>query len=106
MAMIIAYSVEWWSCCKAVRCVQEAPYVMKKKTDYGLSGNDLYEGFCLDLLKEISEDVGFRYTFDLVSDQKYGSPEKDGWTGMVRELMDKVFGWTSLLRGIATDDDC
>ena len=63
---------------------------MEKKSDLGLSGNDLYEGFCLDLLKEISEIVEFRYTFRLVADGKYGSPEKGGWTGMVRELMDKA----------------
>ena len=70
--------------------LQEAPYVMKKKSDHGLAGNDQFEGFCVDLLKEIAEIVGFRYTFGLVEDGKYGSNEKDGWTGMVRELMDKV----------------
>jgi len=67
---------------------------MEKKADYELVGNERYEGFCVDLLKEISEIVGFHYTFELVSDGKYGSDERDGWTGMVRELMDKVHSLT------------
>ena len=63
---------------------------MEKISDLSLTGNELYEGFCMDLLKEIAEIVSFRYTVRLVADGKYGSPEKTGWTGMVRELMDKV----------------
>lgn len=62
---------------------------MEKKSDLLLAGNDLYEGFCVDLLKEIAEIAEFRYTLKLVGDGKYGSPEKGGWSGMVRELMDK-----------------
>jgi Ligated ion channel L-glutamate- and glycine-binding site len=70
---------------------------MEKTKEEGLSGNDRYEGFCVDLLKDIADEVDFRYTFMLVPDGKYGAPErttedgeKEVWTGMVRELMDSV----------------
>jgi len=63
---------------------------MLKKNEEGLVGNDRFEGFCVDLLREIAEEVGFQYSFYTVPDGKYGAPEKDGWTGMVRELIDNV----------------
>lgn len=51
-----------------------------------------FEGFCIDLLREISEMVGFEYTIQLVPDGKYGvyDPDTGEWNGMVRRLMDKV----------------
>jgi len=70
--------------------MQEEPYVKLKKKEEGLFGNDQFEGFCVDLLREIAEEVGFKYSLYIVRDGKYGSPEKDGWTGMVRELIDNV----------------
>lgn len=56
------------------------------------SSNPRFEGFCIDLLKEIAEMVGFEYTVRLVPDGKYGvyDPETGEWNGMVRRLMDKV----------------
>jgi len=63
---------------------------MKKENEEGLFGNDRFEGFCVDLLKEIAGEVGFKYSFYIVPDLTYGSPEKTGWTGMVRELIDHV----------------
>lgn len=71
---------------------QEKPYVMEKASkEKTFEGNDRYEGFCVDLLKEIAEKVGFQYVIKLVPDGKYGVPEKDGkWNGMVRELIDRV----------------
>jgi len=64
--------------------------VMVKKNEEGLVGNDRFEGFCVDLLREIADVVGFEYSFYTVPDGKYGAPEQDGWTGMVRELIDNV----------------
>lgn len=70
---------------------QEPPYVMMKRSESPLSGNDRYEGFCVDILKEIAEIVGFKYTIKLVGDGKYGAPDDEGnWNGMVRELIDGV----------------
>jgi hypothetical protein len=51
------------------------------------SGNDRYEGFCADLVKELSLIVGFNYTIQPVKDGKYGVKNADGtWSGMVGEL--------------------
>jgi ionotropic kainate glutamate receptor 2 len=57
-----------------------------------LTGNARYEGFCIDLLKEIAAMVGFEYRIELVPDGKYGvyDLESGEWNGIVRQLMDKV----------------
>lgn len=62
------------------------------KTPNNLAGNERYEGFCIDLLKEIASMVGFEYRIELVPDNKYGviDLETGEWNGIVRQLMDKV----------------
>ena len=57
-----------------------------------LTGNARFKGFCIDLLEEIAEVIGFEYRLKLVDDGNYGAPVgPDGeWNGMVRELMDRV----------------
>jgi len=50
-----------------------------------------FEGFCVDMLHEISSIVDFRYVIRIVPDSKYGAPDNnDVWNGMVRQLIDKV----------------
>ena len=58
-----------------------------------LSGNERYEGFCVDLIREIAQRVGFNYTIRLAPEAKYGisDPITGEWNGIVRELMDRVF---------------
>ena len=57
-----------------------------------LTGNDMFQGFCVDLLKQIAEEINFKYKIKLVSDGMYGSEIKgtDKWNGMVQELRDGV----------------
>uniref|UniRef100_UPI00398EF48D glutamate receptor ionotropic, kainate 3 n=1 Tax=Pristiophorus japonicus TaxID=55135 RepID=UPI00398EF48D len=72
-----------------VTTVLEEPYVMFKKSDKPLSGNDRFEGYCIDLLKELSNILGFVYDIQLAQDGKYGTPDDKGqWNGMVKELID------------------
>ncbi|KAG8036413.1 hypothetical protein G9C98_003735 [Cotesia typhae] len=68
----------------------EQPYVMLRNTG-NFSGNERYEGFCIDLLREIARMVGFTYKIELVPDGKYGvyDYETGEWNGIVRQLMDK-----------------
>ncbi|OBS59055.1 hypothetical protein A6R68_09820, partial [Neotoma lepida] len=67
----------------------EEPYVMYRKSDKPLYGNDRFEGYCLDLLKELSNILGFLYDVKLVPDGKYGAQNDKGeWNGMVKELID------------------
>ncbi|XP_035708870.1 glutamate receptor ionotropic, kainate 2 isoform X2 [Folsomia candida] len=72
-----------------VTTVLEKPYVMLKP-DTNLTGNARYEGFCIDLLKDVAHLVGFQYTISIVKDGKYGveDPDSKQWNGIVRELLD------------------
>ncbi|XP_054556312.1 glutamate receptor ionotropic, kainate 1 isoform X2 [Talpa occidentalis] len=72
-----------------VTTILEEPYVMYRKSDKPLYGNDRFEGYCLDLLKELSSILGFIYDVKLVPDGKYGAQNDKGeWNGMVKELID------------------
>lgn len=54
-------------------------------------GNDRFSGYCVDLLKEISQILGFEYEIYLSPNNSFGYRDKNGqWNGMVRELLDKV----------------
>lgn len=47
-----------------------------------------YEGFCIDLIKKIAEEVEFDY--EIYSENVFGFMDKNGtWNGIVRKLMDK-----------------
>ena len=66
---------------------------MSRKSEHALIGNEQFEGFCVDLLAEIAEEVGFQYEIRLVPDAKYGAPDPNDinkWNGMVKELLDRV----------------
>ncbi|XP_075750504.1 glutamate receptor ionotropic, kainate 2-like [Rhipicephalus microplus] len=43
-----------------ITTILNAPYVMLKKSAHKLEGNDRFEGYCVDLLREISATLGFR----------------------------------------------
>ncbi|XP_063310987.1 glutamate receptor ionotropic, kainate 3 [Pelobates fuscus] len=72
-----------------VTTVLEEPYVMFKKSSAPLFGKDRFEGFCIDLLKNVSAILGFDYDIRLVEDGRYGSQDEKGqWNGLVKELID------------------
>lgn len=71
--------------------LQENPYVMLRANHQELEGNDRYEGFCVDMLKELADILKFKYRIRLVSDGVYGAPGANRtWTGMVGELISRV----------------
>ncbi|KAL3878973.1 hypothetical protein ACJMK2_031295 [Sinanodonta woodiana] len=51
------------------------------------SGNDRLEGFCIDFFDELAKMLGFKYNITLVHDGKFGSLKKNGWNGIVGELV-------------------
>ena len=63
-----------------------------RKKDYNLTGNAKFEGFCIDLLQLIAEQLGFHYKLYLVPDGNFGAKniKTNEWNGMVRELIEKV----------------
>ncbi|XP_028834883.1 glutamate receptor ionotropic, kainate 5 isoform X2 [Denticeps clupeoides] len=73
-----------------VTTILENPYVMRKVNYQEFQGNDQYEGFCVDMLKELADILKFSFRIKLVDDGLYGAPEPNGsWTGMVGELINR-----------------
>lgn len=70
---------------------------MLRQNHQDLEGNDRYEGFCVDMLKELADILKFKYRIRLVGDGLYGVPGANGtWTGMVGELISRVGSQTTL----------
>lgn len=65
---------------------------MMRKAGANLTGNERFEGFCIDLLQAVEETLGFHYELYLVPDGKFGAedPDTHAWNGLVYELMDRV----------------
>ncbi|KAG7471389.1 hypothetical protein MATL_G00124130 [Megalops atlanticus] len=73
-----------------ITTILENPYVMLRQNHQELEGNDRYEGFCVDMLKELAAILKFKYRIRLVADGVYGVPGANGtWTGMVGELISR-----------------
>ncbi|XP_067362100.1 glutamate receptor ionotropic, kainate 5-like isoform X3 [Channa argus] len=73
-----------------VTTILENPYVMRKSNYHDFHGNDQYEGFCVDMLRELADILKFSFKIKLVDDGLYGAPEPNGsWTGMVGELINR-----------------
>ncbi|ELT90209.1 hypothetical protein CAPTEDRAFT_167269 [Capitella teleta] len=69
-----------------VTSILTEPYLMVKPGNY--TGNDRFEGYCADLAKKVSEEVGLPYRIIPVADNKYGAQSENGtWDGMVGELI-------------------
>ncbi|XP_069580897.1 glutamate receptor ionotropic, kainate 5-like isoform X1 [Brachyistius frenatus] len=73
-----------------VTTILENPYVMRKSNYQDFQGNERYEGFCVDMLRELADILKFSFRIKLVDDGQYGAPEPNGsWTGMVGELINR-----------------
>jgi len=70
-----------------VTTVLETPYVMLLPNQ---TGNAQFVGFSVDLLKLLSNHVGFKYVLEY--DTKYGAYDHEGgeWNGVVRKLIERV----------------
>ncbi|XP_047500092.1 glutamate receptor ionotropic, kainate 2-like [Penaeus chinensis] len=67
---------------------QNDPYIMLRESSERLSGNDRFEGFCIDLLNEIAEIL--KFNFVLIPIKAYGSRNATTgeWNGMIKELLE------------------
>uniref|UniRef100_A0A8C1V3H2 Glutamate receptor n=1 Tax=Cyprinus carpio TaxID=7962 RepID=A0A8C1V3H2_CYPCA len=73
-----------------ITTILENPYVMRKVNYQEFEGNEQYEGFCVDMLRELADTLKFTFRIKLVDDDLYGAPEPNGsWTGMVGELINR-----------------
>uniref|UniRef100_A0A8C2KVP7 Glutamate receptor n=1 Tax=Cyprinus carpio TaxID=7962 RepID=A0A8C2KVP7_CYPCA len=73
-----------------ITTILENPYVMLRANHHQHEGNERYEGFCVDMLKELADILKFKYRIRLVGDGVYGVSGTNGtWTGMVGELISR-----------------
>lgn len=70
---------------------QAPPFVMLKK-DASPEVAERYEGFSVDLCREVAALLGFNFSLTVVEDDRRGefSVKQQRWTGMVGELLDRV----------------
>lgn len=63
-----------------------------RKRDYDVRiGNDRFEGFAVDLIREVASMLNFKYELYLVHDGNFGSKQDDdSWDGMIGELLHGV----------------
>lgn len=60
---------------------------MYKKNATHLTGNDIYEGFCIDLLDAISDRLDFKFIIKEVKGNSYGRRDAHGkWNGAIGAL--------------------
>lgn len=71
-----------------VTVARTSPYVMYRENYTELTGNDRYEGYCIDLMNKLAKKLQFNYIIKEVADGQYGKIQNGSWTGMVRELLD------------------
>jgi ionotropic glutamate receptor len=73
-----------------ITCLTE-PYGMRKESSVPLHGNERYEGFGIDLIAELSKELGFNYTFIIREDKKNGEYDEttNEWNGMIGDVINK-----------------
>ena len=71
---------------------------MYKKTlnNETLTGNDQFEGYCIDLLEKIASICNFTYKIKLVEDGFHGTIVNGKFNGIIGELVDKVLNFSNL----------
>jgi len=89
---LLLLSVSPWCLCSSLRGShltisvnpESKPHLMLKDGHENIIGNAKYEGLLVDLITELSINLGFTYTLEPVADEKYGTRNEDGsWTGMI-----------------------
>ncbi len=61
------------------------------QTYFNSSTGFYYYGYCIDLILQIKENMGFQFTLSEPPDGMYGSMQADGtWNGMIDELKKDV----------------
>ncbi|CAL1283905.1 unnamed protein product [Larinioides sclopetarius] len=71
-----------------VTTIKTDPYVMLKESSQKMQGNERFEGYAIDLLNALAENLHFTYEINPVKDGSYGKRMDSGeWNGMVGEVM-------------------
>lgn len=71
--------------------LENRPYVMKVDGWQNKTGNDRWEGYCIDLIRELAAIRNFKYVIRVLEGESspHGNKnEKGEWNGLIRELID------------------
>jgi len=69
--------------------------MMMKEDAAFLTGNDKFEGYLADILRQVAFSLGFDYEIFLSTDGKYGEQNVDGqWNGIIGEVVRGVSAHT------------
>lgn len=71
--------------------LENRPYVMKVDGFKNKTGNDRWEGYCVDLIRELSQIRNFKYELKVLEGESpsHGTRNDKGeWNGLIRELID------------------
>ena len=74
-----------------IATLENRPYVMKVNDWEKQTGNDRWEGYCVDLIKELALIQSFKYELRVIESDSpsHGSRnEKGEWNGLIKELID------------------
>ncbi|KAJ8967544.1 hypothetical protein NQ314_002859 [Rhamnusium bicolor] len=67
------------------------PYLMEKEKKEGeeYEGNNKYEGYSLDVIKAIANEIKFQFEIHVTENNEYGKfdEKKNRWTGLVGDLL-------------------
>lgn len=55
--------------------------------DHTADSTEPYEGFTIDLLRRLAEELKFKYEIYVSPRNAYGSHQGDDWDGMVAEIL-------------------
>ena len=68
---------------------QKPPFVYKNGNANETDQEEIYEGYCIDMLKKLAIEMDFDY--EIYDVETVGSMDEEGnWDGAIRELMDGV----------------
>uniref|UniRef100_A0A096M0P9 Glutamate receptor n=1 Tax=Poecilia formosa TaxID=48698 RepID=A0A096M0P9_POEFO len=71
-----------------LRCAKELSITTIKEDPYAMTRGSQLEGYCIDLVSELSKKLGFKYNVHLVKDSRYGAMDSSGnWNGMIGEII-------------------
>lgn len=71
--------------------LENRPYVMKVDGWQNKSGNERWEGYCIDLIRELAQIRNFKYELRVLGGESppHGTRNDKGeWNGLIRELID------------------